>query len=168
MVEAFCRKIEAISEWTGKTVSWLFIPFMILVVIDVTTRLLRNPWFFIDINIQISGTLIILGMAYCYLHDGHIGVDVLVTNFSQRKRAILNLALFPLFLVGFGVMLWMLGIAAWDSASVSARHTGSLMLFIYPYKIMLVVGISLFILQGIVKAIRDLKVVFPAKSGGQS
>ena len=131
MAEAFCRKVEAISEWTGKTVSWLFIPFMVLVVIDVTTRLLRHPWFYVDINIQLSGTLIIMGMAYCYLHDGHIGVDVLVTRLSPRKRAILNLALFPLFLIAFGVMLWMLGIAAWDSASLSARHTGSLMLLIY-------------------------------------
>jgi TRAP-type mannitol/chloroaromatic compound transport system permease small subunit len=161
MLEAFCRLIDAINEWTGRIVAWLFVPFTLLVAADVFTRyVLRNPWFYIDVNIQIMGTLIVLGGGYTLLHGSHIGVDTLVSRFSPRNRAIMDLILFPIFAGSIGALLWKTGVAAWDSWVWLERYSFSALLPpIYPYKTIIVLGVLLVLLQGTVKFIRDLMFV---------
>jgi TRAP-type mannitol/chloroaromatic compound transport system permease small subunit len=157
-LDTFCRLIDAINERTGRIVAWLFIPFTLLVVADVFTRyVLRNPWFYIDVNIQIMGTLIMLGGGYCLLHQSHIGVDTLVSRLSPRKRAIIDLVLFPIFIGSIGALLWKTGIAAWDAWVWKERYSFSALLpIIYPYKTVIVLGVLLVLLQGTVKFIHDL------------
>ena len=93
----FCRLIDAINEWTGRVVAWLFILLTLLVMMDVFTRyVLKNPWYYLDVNIHIMGTLILLGGGYAFLHGNHIGVDTIVSRFSPRSRTIIELILFPI------------------------------------------------------------------------
>jgi TRAP-type mannitol/chloroaromatic compound transport system permease small subunit len=157
-LNTFCRFIDALNERTGKIVAWLFIPFTLLVVADVFTRyVLRNPWFYIDVNIQIMGTLIMLGGGYCLLHQSHIGVDTIVSQLSLRNRAIIDLILFPIFVGCIGALLWKTGIAAVDAWIWKERYSFSALLPpIYPYKTVIVLGVFLVLLQGTVKFIRDL------------
>lgn len=161
----FCRLIDAINDWTGRIVAWLFIPFTLLVAADVFTRYaLRKPWFYIDVNIQIMGTLIILGGGYCFLHQSHIGVDTIVSRFSQRTRSIIDLILFPIFVGSIGALLWKTGVAAWDSWIWKERYSFSALLPpIYPYKTIIVLGVLLVLLQGTAKFIRDLIFVINPK-----
>ena len=106
MAESFCRFVDNLNEWAGRIFSWLFILLVLLVVIDVFTRyLLVSPGYYLDINIQVMGTLSVMGMGYCYLHDGHVSVDILVTHLSARKRAILNMILFTFFLLERGIVV---------------------------------------------------------------
>lgn len=166
MVEGFCRCIDTINEWVGKTIAWLFIPFALLVVTDVFTRyVLRQPWFYIDINIQVMGTLILLTGGYLFLHKGHIGVDVLVIHLPLRYRAILDLILFPIFVGSIGALLWRTGIAAWDSWVLLERYTSAFEPPIYPFKTIIVLGIFLVLLQGTAKFIRNLMIVLHPKEG---
>lgn len=168
MPEALCRRIDAINEWVGKTVAWLFIPLTLFIVVDVFTRyVLTKPWYYIDINVQIMGTLIVLGAGYCHLHQGHVAVDILVSRLSTRKRAILDLILFSLFLVGMGGLLWKLAGAAWNSLLVLERSSTVLEPPIYPYRAIMVVGVFLLVLQGTAKFIRDLKIITSPKPGGK-
>jgi len=164
-VDRFCRLVDNINDLTGRIVSWLFIPLTLMVVIDVFTRyVLNRPWYYLDINVQIMGLLIVMGAGYCYLHDGHVSVDILATRLSARRRAILNVVLFPLFLGGLGPLLWQLITGAIKSVEISERYTSILDIPIYHYKVLVVVGVSLMILQGISKLINSLKIVFPARS----
>jgi TRAP-type mannitol/chloroaromatic compound transport system permease small subunit len=162
---AFCHIIDAINERTGRIVAWLFIPFTLLVVADVFTRyVLRNPWFYIDVNIQIMGTLIVLGGGYCLLHQSHIGVDTVVSRLSPRTRTIIDLLLFPIFVGSIGALLWKTGVAAWDAWVWLERYSFSALLPpIYPYKTVIVLGVLLVLLQGTVKFIRDLLFVIHYK-----
>ena len=164
-LDAFCRLIDAINDWTGRIVAWLFVPFTLLVAADVFTRYaLRKPWFYIDVNIQIMGTLILLGGGYCFLHRSHIGVDTIVSRFSQRTRTIIDLILFPIFVGSIGALLWKTGVAAWDSWLWKERYSFSALLPpIYPYKTIIVLGVLLVLLQGTVKFIRDLLFVIHPK-----
>jgi len=166
MREAFSQRIDAINEWTGKIVGWLFIPFTLLVVSDVFTRyVLRNPWYYIDVNIQIMGVIVVMGAGYCLLHNGHVSMDVLVIRFSPRKKAILNMVLFPVFFSVIGALLWKVGEGAWNSVRVLEDYTSALALPIYPFKIIMVVGIFLLLVQGIANFIRDFMIVTRSKAG---
>ena len=158
MMEAFCRLIDGINEWSARIVAWLFVPFSVLVVVDVFTRyVLNNAWYYIDINVQLMGILIVMGVGYCHLHHGHIGVDILVQRFSPKKKALLDLILTPLFFVGVGALLWKVGDAAWDSVRILENYTSALGPPIYPYKVIMVLGFFLLLLQGLAKVIRDFR-----------
>lgn len=167
MAESFCRFVDNINERTGRIVCWLFILLTLLVVTDVFTRyVLNKPWFYLDINVQIMGTLTVMGAGYTYLHDGHVSVDILVVRLSARKRAILNMILFPLVLGALGPLLWeVTGGAIQSVLMLQPLYLSPIGMPVYPYKILVVVGISLMLLQGISKFIRNLRIVFPAKPG---
>ena len=167
MVDSFCRFVDSINERTGRIVSWLFIPLTLLVVTDVFTRyVLNKPWYYLDFNIQIMGMLTVLGAGYCYLHDGHVSVDILVTRLSPRKRAILDAILFPLVLGALGPLLWQVTKGAIQSVQMLQLYKSILDIPLYPYKVLVVVGICLMLLQGISKFMGNLRIVFPAKTGG--
>ena len=165
MGEAFCRRIDAINERIGGVFAWLFIPLTLLVITDVFTRyILNDPWYYIDINIQVMGCIALMGLGFTHRYGGHIGVDVFVNRLSPRARAILDLILFPLFLAAVGAVLWRVSVAAFDSLRVLERYSSTLLPPIYPYKTMMVVGVALLLLQGIAKFIRDIGVI---RSGGK-
>ncbi len=168
MAETFCKLIDTINEWSGRIAAWLFIPLTIGVTVDVFTRyVLNKPWFYLDINVQIMGTLVLLGAGYCLLHGKHIEMDMFVTRLSPRKRAIMRLILYPLFFVGVGVLLWKVTVAAMDSLRLHERYTSAFGPPIYPYKVIIVIGVLLLLLQGISIYIRDLKTVFTPNSEGK-
>ena len=160
-METFCRLVDKVNEWSGRIAAVLFVPFSILVVVDVFTRyVLNNAWYYIDVNIQIMGLLIAMGVGYCLLHEGHIGVDILVQHFSTRKRAILNLILAHLFFIGVGALVWKIGANALKSVLILENYTSALGPPIYPFKLFMTLGFSLLLLQGFANTLRDFRTVF--------
>lgn len=166
MVDKFCHLVDSINEWVGKTVGWLFIPFTLLVVTDVFTRyVLNNPWYYLSVNVQLMGVLAVLGGGYCYLHKGHASVDLLQPRLSVRGRALLEVILFPLIFGTLGILVWKTMASAITSIERMQTDVSPLALPVYPYKVIIVVGIFLMLLQGIVFFIHNLRVIFPAKTG---
>ena len=165
MGDAFIRCVASINNRLGTILAWLFLPFSLLVVVDVFTRyVLNKPGAYYDIEIQVMGLLIALGIGYCYTRDGHVTVDILVNHLSSRKRATLNMILFPVFLAGMVPIVWALSLQAWYSITGLENYTGILGLPIYPLKVIILLGFILVILEGIAKFIGNIKIAFPARS----
>ena len=166
MIESICRVVSTINEWMGKVISFLFIPLALLVVADVFTRYaLNKPWFYIDINVQLAGCIVLMGAGYGLLHGSHIGVDVLVIKWPPRRRAILDSILFVLFLVTLGAFLWKAADSAYGSIKILERVTSALALPIYPYKIVMVIGILLLFSQGIVALLSCIRIISHSSKG---
>ena len=169
MAESFCRFVDNLNEWVGKVVSPLFIVLTIMVSLDVFTRYaLNSPWYYIDINVQIMGTLAVLGGGYCYLHNGHVAVDILTIRFSERSRAILEVCLFPVVFVAMGALLWKVGAYTMTSVRIHENYTSTLVMPIYPFKILMLVGAILVALQGLSKLVANLRLIFTSKSGAKA
>jgi TRAP-type mannitol/chloroaromatic compound transport system permease small subunit len=161
MGKSFCRRIDSLNEWVGKISGWLIIPLILLVVYDVTLRYVFNRptvWAW-DINIQLLGALVVLGGGYALRNGAHIGVDVLVNQLSPRKRAIVDLITSVFFFFGVGVLMWKAIGDAWFSVQIRELYTSVFAPPIYPFKILMVGGILLLLLQGVVKFIQDLSTV---------
>ncbi len=161
MAETICRTIDAANRWAGKTACWLFVPLMLIVTLDVTLRYLFNrptAWAW-DVNVQLAGALVLLGGGYAFVEGGHIGIDVLVTGLSPRKRALIDVITFFFFLFAIGVLVWHGTQAAW--VSVQSREVLSTYFAppIYPFKCLMAVGFLLLLLQGTAKFIRDLSIL---------
>jgi len=158
MVKRLSQSIDSLNEWVGKNFGWLIIPLILLVVFDVTLRYVFNrptTWAW-DINIQLLGALVVLGGGYALRNGAHIGVDALVIHLSPKKRALVDLCTSAFFFFGVGVLLWKAAGDAWFSWQIKELYTSVFAPPIYPFKILMVVGILLLFLQGLVKFLRDL------------
>jgi TRAP-type mannitol/chloroaromatic compound transport system permease small subunit len=157
-IRALVKGIDGFSTITANTIRWLVLIIMSITVYDVVLR-----YFFNDPTIwayELSGLLLgpfwLLGGAYVLLHDGHVRLDILYRRFSPRKQAIIDLVTFTLLFFYCGLIL----IHGWDYFLFSfSRFEHSLTMWgppIWPFKLVIVIGAALILLQGIAKYIRDL------------
>ncbi len=157
----FCRAIDSVNERVGRIASFAVLPLVILVAIEVLARYaLNRPTIFAwDINIQLYGLLVMLGAGYALLTKGHVVVDVIITHFSPKVRAILELITSSFFFLCTGTLMWTSAGVAWESTLSKESYTSIWSPPIYPFKIMIFVGGCLLLLQGIAKFIRDIAVI---------
>jgi len=157
-VQRFCGAIDALNEWAGRIVAWLFLPLVLIATAEVVARYVFDrptPWAW-DVNVQIMAVLVVLGGGWGLLKGWHVRVDVLWGRLSPRKKVMVDLIIFPFFLFAVGILLWQSASAALLSVQVGELYSSYFAPPIYPLKIIVVLGFSLLLLQGIVKFIRDL------------
>jgi len=157
-VQRFCRGIDTLNEWAGRIVAWLILPLALIGTAEVIARYVFNRpiiWSW-DVGVQIMAVFVVLGGGWALLKEWHVRVDVLWGRLPPRKKVMVDLIIFPLFLFGIGVLLWQSASAALVSVQVGELYSSYFQPPIYPLKIIVVLGFFLLLLQGIVKFIRDL------------
>ena len=160
----FANIIDNANEWTGKICSFAIIPLTFIVALDVTLRYIFNsplPWG-LDVAIQLMGFIVFMGLGYTLLHKGHICVDVFSSKLSAKGQAILDLITFPFFLLSIGCLLWVAVPVAITSTATKEVFPSYVMPPIYPFRIVIALGLFLLALQGIAKFIRDFSLATSA------
>ena len=158
MIQKILSLIDWLNDWVGKAAGWLIMPLTAFVVYDVVLRYVFNKptlWAF-DINIQLLGALVILSGGYTLLHDGHVGVDAIVINFSPKKRALIDIITSLFFFFGIVVLMSQAFDEAWISVETKECYTSTFAPPIYPFKVIMAMGIFLLFLQGAAKLVRDI------------
>lgn len=169
VIRACLHGIDVVNEWTGKTVAWLVLLLAVLITVAVIFRYVFNSpivWD-MDVTIQIAGVLAILTGGYTLLYKGHIAVDTLVERLTPRTRVIVSLFTSFITLCVIGGLLWSTVGLAIDSLMINESFTSFIAPPIYPFKIIMAIGIALLLLQGIAKFIRDLEIVINRKGESQ-
>ena len=154
-MKTFRAVIEGISEWSGKGVAFFVAIMTVLVTVEVIMRYAFNSptiWS-TELVTYLSGALYLMGGAYALSHGIHVRVDVIYGRFSQRTRAIIDLATFPLFFITF-IVLVVAG-AEWSiTALVNHQTSGSQWeLPIWPMRMIIPVAAFLLLIQGVVSCI---------------
>jgi TRAP-type mannitol/chloroaromatic compound transport system permease small subunit len=155
-----------ISEWSGKIFSYLWIVATLVAVQEVIRRyVLHIPTFWgLELTIYLCAIVYMMGAAYTLYHRKHISIDIIYSRFSQRARAILDLITFPLFCLFTGLLMWT-GAERTVRAIMLGEGSGSAWNPpIWPILIMIPVGASLMLLQGLAKFIEDLVIVVGRKT----
>lgn len=157
-LKSFLRCIDAISEWTGKGVSYLILPGILILSWEVVSRYaFNNPTMWAHGTSQrIFATYYILAGAYVLRHNQHVTVDIIYNHLSLRKRAILSLIGSIFFFIFCGVLLWKGLDFAWTSLSQLEPDETPWRAPLYPFKMMIPLGAFLILIQGLAKFIRDL------------
>ena len=154
------RVIDSISEYTGMVVRWACLALVLVLCYEVTARYFFDAptaWAS-DTSSMMGGAIAALGWAYTHRHGGHVRVDVFYSHLSPRGQAILDVTLsllffFPL-LIALAYVSWDKMWFSWEMGEVLNRSnwypiTG-------PIRTAVVLGLSLFALQGVAQFIRDL------------
>lgn len=158
--------MEAISEWSGKAVSFLLLALIGVICYEVVARYAFDAptiWAY-ESMIYLAGIIYIIGGAYTLRCREHVIVDVLYDRFSPRGKAGLDVFIcFLIFLMYVGIMISVGVYFTWGSM---ARGETSGTLWnpaIYPIKAMIPLGALLMLLQGLVKLTRDIRILITGK-----
>ncbi|MFP8966746.1 TRAP transporter small permease subunit [Pokkaliibacter sp. CJK22405] len=162
-VRRVIRGIDAISEFTGRCISWLTLAMVLVTFYIVVMRYLFNEG-----NIAVQESVIymhacvfLIGAAYTLRHDGHVRVDIFYRPMGERGKAWVNLfgnlfLLMPVMIFFFWIS-WDYVALAWSIKETSQEAGG--IPYRYVLKGTLLLMPVLVILQGIGELLRDLLVI---------
>ncbi len=157
------RLLDNLSEWTGKTVSWLALLMVVSTFIIVVMRYVLNSGnvAFQESVIYMHSFLFLLGAAYTLKHDGHVRVDIFYRPLTERKKAWVNIigTLFLLLPVTLFIayISWEYVATSWAQTEGSQEAGG--IPYRYILKSALIVMPVLMILQGLAELGRCILVL---------
>lgn len=158
------RRIDVISEWTGKIFSKLIFFVIGVMVAGVVMRYFFNAplfWAF-HVSLYAGGTFGLLAAGYCLLHGRHVKIDVIYRRLSRRRQAILDVITAGFFFLFIIALLWEGYLGFVESFRIQETVISNWRVVLWPFKLMVPIGAFLVLLQGAAKFSRDL---FYAVSG---
>ncbi len=85
--------LESVVSFFGKLFSWIWVPLVLLVVGNVVLRYVlgTNIIAMEEFQWHLYAAGFMIGLSYCFLHDGHVRVDVFAEHFQPRTRAVIEI-----------------------------------------------------------------------------
>ena len=150
--------IDAISEWSGRIVSWLTLAMVLVTFAIVVLRYAFSMgWIAMQESVTFMHALVfLLGAAFTLKREGHVRVDIFYRKLGVKGRAVVDLLGACLLLLPVcGFIFWL----SWDYVTASwalkegSREAGGLPgVFLLKSAIPLMAG--LLILQGVSQILR--------------
>jgi TRAP-type mannitol/chloroaromatic compound transport system permease small subunit len=158
------HRIETVSEWSGKLVSWLLPVLIGTVTYDVAMRYLFSAptkWSY-DVSYMLGGTVYVVGLAHILARKENVRVDIFYSRFSARTKSLVDTVFSLVFFFPLVVALFVHSVdQAW--ASWILRETSQVGWWhppLYPFKAVLPIALLLLLMQGLATFVRDLLQVF--------
>lgn len=154
--------IEAITEWVGRTASWLVLAMVLLICYDVAMRYLfqQGSVALQELEWHLFALIFLLGSAYTLKHDQHVRVDIIYQSHfvSDKQRALINIFGTLFFLLPFCMLIL---ITTWPFVeNAFYYHEGSPDPGGLPYRFLLkgslLVAFGLLILQGLAGILKNI------------
>jgi len=154
---AFAKKIDRLSDRTGRAFCWLVIPLTVLICYEVfTRRVLGAPtiWTF-ELSNFLYGAHFMLVAGYGLLHKSHVCIDLFVMRGSKRTAYVLDLICYFVLFFPFVIMLLYHGIDfAKDSWATWETSWSTWAPPLYPIKPVIPVTAFLLLIQGVSEVIK--------------
>ena len=155
------NSIDFINQWVGRLASFLVYPLMFVIVFDVVKRyFLNDPTIWaLELSEILLLYMICLGAGTALLHKAHVSVDMLVTRYSERTRAIINVFLWPVLLLICFILVWQGAMMLWDDIVFSSTSDTMWAPPMWISKSMVPMSGLLLGLQGLAEWMRDCLLV---------
>ncbi|WP_036590557.1 TRAP transporter small permease subunit [Oceanospirillum maris] len=154
------NKIDAVTEFVGRSISWLTLVMMIVMFAVVILRYLFNSG---SIAMQESvmylhATVFMMAAGYTLKHDGHVRVDIFYREMSPQRKAMVDFfgsifLLIPV-MIFMGMMSWQYVMNSWHVMESSPEAGG--IPGVYLLKTLIIAMVALMLLQAIAEALRNL------------
>lgn len=151
------RRIDQLSEWVGRWVSWLVLAAVLISAINAVMRkafsLSSNAY--LEIQWYLFAAIFLLAAGYTLLRQEHVKIDVILGKFSKRTQIKVELFGLVCFLMPFVFtvisLVWPLVVKAYFSGEMSSNQGG---LIRWPVYALVPLGFSLLGLQGVSEIIK--------------
>lgn len=158
MIMRVVNAIDFLSVFFLRVSSILILVVIFLLIPEVISRYIFGSSFLFvhDLATFCCGAMYLLGGAYTLQVKGHVNVDIIYNKFLPRTRIILDIITFPIFF-SFCAILTIEGSKLfWDSFRVMESTVTPWGGPVWLFKLMLPVGASLLLLQGIAEFIKNI------------
>ena len=153
------RGIDVISKTVGQIGEYLVLLCALISAFNALSRYLfnasSNGW--LEIQWYLFAYVVLIGASYTLRNNGHVRVDLIYGNVSDRKRLWIDVFGIVVFLLPVTAYLtwacWPFFYKAYLSGEMSLNAGG---LIRWPVKILLVLGFGLLFLQGISELIKRM------------
>ncbi|MFQ5898781.1 MAG: TRAP transporter small permease subunit [Candidatus Methylomirabilia bacterium] len=159
-VSSVIGKIDEISDWVGRAVSWLTLLMVVLTAYDVIMRyIFQISYVFMqEIEWYLFSLVFLLAAGYGLRHDSHVRVDIFYARLGPRGKAWVNvggalLFLFPTCFLLINASLPFVG-NSWTDWEGSPDPGG--IPFRYLLKTAIPVGFALLAFQGVSHLLNNL------------
>ena len=158
--------IDGISEWTGKVVSFLIIPIMLVIVLQIIMRgVFTSPLMWPhELSCILFGALFMIGGAYTLRYGGHVNVDIIISHLSPRKHALLDIITSSMIFLFCGVIAWKSGEMTLQAFRFGFRYASAWAPPIWPIKGAITLAAALVFLQALAKLARDFHIAISEKT----
>jgi len=160
--------ITKTNEWLAKASMYLILTLVAVVCFDVLMRYLFNrptTWSF-EAALHLYSIAFLVSGGWVLSIQAHVKVDVLYLRFSERKRALINIVFYVIFLLPVCFFLVKDGFdysyAAWKVGEVS--RSSPLHEPIWVLKVFIPISFLMLGLQGIVELVKDVGALFRSNS----
>ena len=155
--------LNSINKGVGGAATFIIYPLMLIIAYEVVMRYVFNSptsWAH-DLSRQVFGIYIVLLGGFVMLHSKHVTMDLLWKRLPRRAAAALDLFSHLFGFVFLSLLLWrgtQVAIRAVLTMEQSANPS-NITIYIFPLRILVVVGASLFALQLIIMYINNVRTV---------
>ncbi len=162
-MNGFISAVDRFNSWVGKTFAWAIVLLTAAVCYEVVSRYVFGAptWWAFDVAWMLYGTLFMMAGAYTLARNGHVRGDFLYRQWSPKRQATTDLALYVLF---FFPGILALVYAGWTFAKFSYSFGEKSPfspdgLIIWPVKMLIPVTGVLMTLQGIAECLRCVECI---------
>ena len=101
--------IDALVDAAGRIVAWLLLALVLLMSANVLLRYLFSIGSVASQELEwhLMSPIVLIGMAYALLRDGHLRVDLLYVKLPRRARLVVNLAASLIGVVFSGLVIYL-------------------------------------------------------------
>ncbi len=156
------RNIDALNERVGRAVIWLV---LITVFVSAGNALVRylfnagsNAW--LELQWYLFAAIFLLCAGYTLLHDEHIRIDVVFSQWPPRVQRWINVFGTVFFLLPVTITIlwlsWPVFVNAWVTGETSANAGG---LIRWPARLLVPVGFLLLCLQGLSELVKNIAIL---------
>lgn len=148
--------IDQINIAIGKVTSFIILPLVIIIMIEVLCRHFFNaPTTWANEMVQyLLVAVAMLGGGYCYAADEHVRVDIIYHRLSKKGKAVVEVLTF------FAVMSAVIAIVGWGGelcydALIHWKRSSTILEFpLFPSMVLVPIGALLIGLQGFSRGLR--------------
>ena len=160
--------IDSISLWNARIFQWLSVILVLLLSYEVMMRYVFNaPTIWVmQTSMMVGGSLIVMGWSYVHQQQAHVRVDVVYGRLSRRWQSLVNTMGALVFFFPFvGFLVYRAAIQAEYSLRMGERMSETAWYPpVFPMRVVVLIGLSLFLLQGIAQFVRDVQTLFRGTS----
>ena len=157
----FSRIAEKTSSAVGHFGAWCIFGLMVTGIVGIITRFAGAPLSgIVSLSVFIFIGTVYLSFAYAQVRDNHVAVHLLISRLPSKHRLVMKSVIAFLSAIACFFLVWATWPYAWDSLMIGERMHGEPFYPIYPAKICVAIGASIFFLQLIadfVKSLRSLR-----------
>ena len=157
------KVIDSVSTWSGLVARWGCLGLVLVLCFEVMMRyVFDNPTIWAhEMSMMLGVFIVCMGWSFVHVRRGHVRGDVFYSRLSPRGRGIVDVACFLVFFLPLLlVLIYAAGRMAWEAYIFNEVLMTS---YWYPpalpIRLVVVLGLCLFLLQGIAEFVRDVYVV---------